>query len=46
MTLRNPKATYVCVNLGEAVCPQEIARQAVCVDGDIGEVVHQLGMMG
>ena len=46
MTLRNPKATYVCVNLGEAVCPQEIARQAVCVDGDVGEVVHQLGMMG
>jgi NAD-dependent SIR2 family protein deacetylase len=46
MTLRNPKATYVCVNLGEAVCPQEIAHQALCVDGDIGEVVHQLGMMG
>lgn len=36
MTAENPKAVYVCVNQGEAVCPQEIEKQAVCINGDIG----------
>ena len=42
MTAENPKAVYVCVNLGEAVCPKEIEGQAVCIDGDIGDVLDQL----
>lgn len=42
MTAQNPKAVYVCVNYGEAVCPQEIERQSICIDGDIGEVLRQL----
>lgn len=42
MTTENPKAVYVCVNLGEAVCPKEIERQAVCINGDIGDVLDQL----
>lgn len=41
MTAENPKAVYVCVNQGEAVCPQEIEKQAVCINGDIGEVLQQ-----
>lgn len=42
MTAANPKAVYICVNHGEAVCPQGIGEQAICVDGDIGEVLSQL----
>lgn len=42
MTAKNPKATYACVNLGEAMCPRELERQAICIDGDIGEVVEKL----
>ena len=42
MTAKNPKAVYACVNLGEAACPQEIERQAICIDGDIGEVLDRI----
>lgn len=42
MTAANPKAVYACVNDGEAVCPQEIKRQAICMNGDIGEVMKWL----
>ena len=42
MTMENAQAVYVCVNRGEAVCPQEIGRQSVCIDGDIGEVLSGL----
>ena len=36
MTAKNPDATYVCINQGQAVCPREIERQSVCIDADIG----------
>ena len=39
MTAENPKATYACVNYGEAVAPKEIAERAICIDGDIGEIL-------
>ena len=42
MTAKNPKATYACVNLGESMCPRELERQAICIDGDIGEVMEKL----
>lgn len=42
MTARNPSATYACINYGEAYCPKEIARQSICIDGDIGAVLRQL----
>ena len=29
--------TYVCINQGQAVCPQEIDRQPICIDMDIGD---------
>ena len=35
MTDRNPNAVYACLNYGEAVCPREIERQAICIDGDL-----------
>ena len=40
MTAENPRATYACINYGEAVCPTEIAGQAICIDADIAQVVR------
>ena len=42
MTIKNPNAVYVCINLGETVCPKEIEEQAVCINKDIGEVLNDL----
>lgn len=42
MTARNPNATYACINQGQANCPKEIQAQAICIDGDIGEVLENL----
>lgn len=42
MTMQNPRATYACVNLGEAICPKEIERQSICLDSDIGEILQKL----
>ncbi len=42
MTAANPKATYACINQGQAICPGEIEKQAICIDGDIGEILMQL----
>ena len=39
MTAKNPNATYVCINQGQAVCPQEIERQSICIDTDIGDTL-------
>lgn len=36
MTAENPGAMYVCVNYGEAVCPQEIKKRSICINADIG----------
>lgn len=39
MTAKNPNATYACINKGQAVCPEEIERQSIRVNADIGEVL-------
>lgn len=39
MTARNPKATYACINQGQAACPREIKRQSICINSDIGDVL-------
>ena len=39
MTVKNPTATYACVNYGDAACPDEICKQAICIDSDIGKVL-------
>mgnify|MGYP001155275070 FL=1 len=39
MTVKNPDATYVCINQGQAVCPQGIERQSICIDMDIGDTL-------
>ena len=42
MTAKNPKAVYACINRQEAVCPKEIQRQSICIEGDIGEILQNL----
>ena len=42
MTAKNSKATYACINSGEAICPKEIEKQSICIDGDIGEILKNL----
>ena len=42
MTAKNPKATYACINYGEAFCPKEIERQSICIDSDIGSALKDL----
>ena len=42
MTAKNPNAIYTCINQGQAACPQEIKKQSICMDADIGQVLHRL----
>lgn len=42
MTARNPSAIYACINFGEAICPREIEKQAICMNGDAGEIFSHL----
>lgn len=41
MTANNPQAIYACINYGEAYCFDEIRERAICIDGDIGEVIAE-----
>ncbi|MBD5100156.1 MAG: Sir2 silent information regulator family NAD-dependent deacetylase [Clostridiales bacterium] len=41
-TLSNPKATYACINYGEAMCPEQIQKQSICINEDIGKVIQSL----
>ena len=42
MTYQNAQATYACINWQEARCPKEIQKRAICIEGDIGNILHQL----
>lgn len=42
MTRDNRQATYACLNYGEAYCPREIEKQAICLDGDTAEVLDEI----
>ena len=42
MTYQNPNAFYVCINLSESCCPKEIQTRTVCINRDIGAVLHEL----
>lgn len=45
MTAKNPAATYVCINLYEAVCMKEIESQSICIDADVGQVIERIAKM-
>ena len=42
MTAEWPNAAYVCLNYGEAYAPPEIRAKALCLNGDIGEILDRL----
>lgn len=42
MTVQKPNAVYACVNLRESYCPNEIAVQSICLQGDIGNILHTI----
>ena len=42
MTAKNPNVIYACINRGQAVCPEEIEKQSICIDADIGSVLQTL----
>ena len=46
MTAKNPDAIYACINQGQTACPREIERRAICVDADIGTVLHKTMVNG
>lgn len=42
MTAKNPNVIYACINQGQAVCPREIQRQAICINIDLGNALQEL----
>lgn len=42
MTNQWKNSFYVCINKGQAWSPNEISERSICVDGDIGQVLHSL----
>lgn len=41
ITAKNPNAVYACINKGEALCPEEIKEQSICLNTDIGTVLEK-----
>ena len=42
MTAKNPKAVYVSINNGEAICPEKIISRSICINSDISRVINDL----
>ena len=42
ITAKNKKAVYACLNFGEAEAPHEIEKQAICINGDIKEILERI----
>ena len=42
MTFVNPKAMYICLNHGEAICPKEIETRAICIDDDVDKILDRV----
>ncbi len=42
MTKYNKNSVYACLNYGEAFCPKEIEKQAICINGDTADVLDKL----
>lgn len=43
---QNKKSMYVCINYGQAGCPESIASRSVCIDDDIKRVLDRLKKVG
>ena len=42
MTAQNPNATYACINQTQALCPQGIQHQSICIQEDIASILCAL----
>ncbi len=42
MTYANKNAKYICINKGDAVVPEEIKKQSICINDDIFTVLKKL----
>lgn len=42
MTAQEPRATYACVNQGQAVTMRELEARSILLDADIGKVLSEL----
>ncbi len=42
MTAQNPKSVYACINYGEAITPDAIKEQSICINKDISAVLNDL----
>ena len=40
-TAKNPNATYVCINQGQAICPLEIRHKSICINYDILSIINE-----
>ena len=46
MTAENPGAVYACLNRSDAICPRQIEARSICIGGDTGEVLKEMGDIG
>ncbi len=46
LVYQNERASYVCINLGEAIAPNEIKGRSICIDGDISQVLQDIKALG
>ena len=44
MTAQNERATYACVNKGEAAAPRNIAERSLCINEDISAVLNAIAL--
>lgn len=44
MTAQNSRATYACINYGEAIVPRELEKQTICINKKIEKVLFTLTM--
>lgn len=42
ITMENKNATYVCINYGEAVAPDNILSRSILIDDDIGKILNKI----
>ncbi len=42
MTLQNPHAVYVCINIGATVYPRQIESKAICINDDIEKIIYKI----
>jgi NAD-dependent SIR2 family protein deacetylase len=45
MTVQNDKAVYACLNYNEAYTTQEIKGRSICIEGDIGKILSDMGSL-